>query len=402
MTVVLRGVVDPTTSTDPAAPLLVLGPALGTGTAGWRAAARLLADRFRIVRVDLPGHGLSPAVTEAVTVVDLAAAVVALVDGIGGGRFAYAGVSIGGAIGIDLALGPHADRLTGLAVICSDARIGDPDTWRARAEQTRRQGTAALVAASSERWFAPSFLQRDLDAAGRTLGELVDTDDESYARLAEALGAFDRRADVGRITVPTLVVAGSADRVVTPAAAAALAAAAPGSTGPAVVLEDTGHQAHLERPDRVAAALAGALLPPDRYEAGMRVRRAVLGDAHVDRATAGITPDTAAFQRFITETAWGTIWTRPGLDRRMRSAVTIAALVTGHHWDELAMHLRAGLTNGLSRAELTEILLQTAVYAGVPAANSAFAVAKQVFAEHDLAEHDSAEHGLAEDDTKEH
>jgi alkylhydroperoxidase/carboxymuconolactone decarboxylase family protein YurZ len=101
----------------------------------------------------------------------------------------------------------------------------------------------------------------------------------------------------------------------------------------------------------------------------------------VDRATAGITPETADFQRFITETAWGTIWTRPGLDRRMRSAVTLASLVTGHHWDELALHVRAGLRNGLSRAELTEILLQTAIYAGVPAANSAFAVAKRVLAE---------------------
>jgi 4-carboxymuconolactone decarboxylase len=113
----------------------------------------------------------------------------------------------------------------------------------------------------------------------------------------------------------------------------------------------------------------------------MQVRREVLGPDHVDAAVAGTTPETAEFQRFITETAWGTIWTRPGLDRRMRSAVTIASLVTGHHWNELALHLRAGLRNGLSRAELVEILLQTAIYAGVPAANSAFGVAKRVFAE---------------------
>jgi alkylhydroperoxidase/carboxymuconolactone decarboxylase family protein YurZ len=107
----------------------------------------------------------------------------------------------------------------------------------------------------------------------------------------------------------------------------------------------------------------------------------VLGPQHVDAAVAGSTPTTAEFQRFITEVAWGSIWTRPGLDRRMRSAVTISSLVTGHHWNELELHLRAGLRNGLSRDELVEILLQTAIYAGVPAANSAFGVAKRVLDE---------------------
>lgn len=380
MTVVLRGVVDPTASTDPGAPLLVLGPALGTAAEGWRAAASRLAGTFRVVRLDLPGHGRSPAVDGPVTIADLADAVLAVVDGLGGGRFVYAGVSIGGTIGIELAVGAHADRLAGLAIICSDARIGEPESWTQRAEQTRAQGTPALVAASSARWFAPSFPTRDPDTVGRTLHELMDTDDESYARLAEALAAFDRRADVGRIAVPTVVVAGDADGVVPPDAAAALAGAVPGAR--LTVLEDTGHQAHLERPAEVAAILLGAFAPRSRYDAGLAVRREVLGSAHVDRATAGIIPETADFQRFITETAWGSVWTRTGIDRRMRSAVTISSLVTAHHWTELAMHLRAGLRNGLTREELSEILLTTAIYAGVPAANSAFSVLKQVLEEH--------------------
>jgi 4-carboxymuconolactone decarboxylase len=113
----------------------------------------------------------------------------------------------------------------------------------------------------------------------------------------------------------------------------------------------------------------------------MAVRREVLGPDYVDRAVAGTTAETREFQTLITEYAWGSIWTRPGLDRRMRSAVTISSLVTGHHWQELELHLRAGLRNGLTRDELVEILLQTAIYAGVPAANSAFGVAKRVFAE---------------------
>lgn len=388
MSVVLRGVVDPTTSADPGAPLLVLGPSLGTATEGWHAAARLLSDAFRIVRVDLPGHGSSPAATGPTSVADLADGVIALVDGMGGGPFVYAGASIGGTIGIELAIGRNARRLSGLAVICSNAKFGDTDTWNARAEQTRAQGTPALVAASSARWFAPSFPSRDPDLVGRTLSELMDTDDESYARLAEALAAFDRRGDVGSIAVPTIVIAGDADGVVTPEAAGALAAAIPNAT--VGVLHDTGHQAHIERPEAVASAIRAAFAGPSRYDAGMTVRREVLGPDHVDRANAGITAETADFQRFITETAWGSIWTRPGLDRRMRSAVTISCLVTAHHWDELAMHLRAGLRNGLSPDELAEILLQTAVYAGIPAANNAFTVAKRVFAEEQPDSHEGA------------
>jgi 3-oxoadipate enol-lactonase/4-carboxymuconolactone decarboxylase len=115
----------------------------------------------------------------------------------------------------------------------------------------------------------------------------------------------------------------------------------------------------------------------------MRVRREVLGDDHVDAAVAGTTPDTADFQDLITRYAWGEIWARPGLDRRTRSAITIMALVALNREGELAIHLRAALRNGLSREEIKEILLQSAIYCGVPAANGAFAVFREVMAEHD-------------------
>jgi 4-carboxymuconolactone decarboxylase len=114
---------------------------------------------------------------------------------------------------------------------------------------------------------------------------------------------------------------------------------------------------------------------------GMKVRREVLGDAHVDRAEARKTDFTADFQDFITRYAWGEIWTRPLLDRRTRSCITLTALVAGGHLDELAMHVRGAVRNGLSADEIKEVLLQTAVYCGVPAANSAFAVAQRVLME---------------------
>jgi len=119
----------------------------------------------------------------------------------------------------------------------------------------------------------------------------------------------------------------------------------------------------------------------DPYDAGMRVRREVLGDTHVDKASASTTPVTEEFQELITRYAWGSVWTRPGLDRRSRSMITLTALVAGHHWDELEFHLRAARRNGLSDEEIVEVLLQCAIYCGVPAANSAFGVARRVLAE---------------------
>jgi 3-oxoadipate enol-lactonase/4-carboxymuconolactone decarboxylase len=119
----------------------------------------------------------------------------------------------------------------------------------------------------------------------------------------------------------------------------------------------------------------------DERQRGMEVRRAVLGDAHVDRAEASRTPLTDEFQDLITRYAWGEIWTRPGLDRRTRSCITVAMMVALNRNEELALHIRAALTNGVTVDELKEILLQTAVYCGVPAANTAFGVAARVLAE---------------------
>jgi 4-carboxymuconolactone decarboxylase len=116
----------------------------------------------------------------------------------------------------------------------------------------------------------------------------------------------------------------------------------------------------------------------DAYEAGMKIRREVLGDDHVDRATDGASEFTAPFQEFITRIAWGGAWTREGLDRRTRSAVTLAVLTALGRENEIRMHVRGALRNGLSATEIREILIHTGTYAGIPAANAAFAVADDV------------------------
>jgi 4-carboxymuconolactone decarboxylase len=119
----------------------------------------------------------------------------------------------------------------------------------------------------------------------------------------------------------------------------------------------------------------------DTYDAGMKARREVLGDEHVDRAIDSTTDFTAAFQDFITRYAWGSVWTRDGLDRRTRSCITLAVLTALGREGEIAMHVRAARTNGLTHEEISEVLLHTAVYAGVPAANAAYAIAQRVLAE---------------------
>lgn len=127
--------------------------------------------------------------------------------------------------------------------------------------------------------------------------------------------------------------------------------------------------AHLTEPEPEVA---------DPYDSGMSVRRTVLGDTHVDRATTSATDFTRDFQEFVTKYAWGEIWTRPGLDRRSRSMITLTAMIARGHHDELAMHLRAALTNGLTVNEIKEVLLQSAIYCGVPDANTAFTIAQEV------------------------
>jgi 4-carboxymuconolactone decarboxylase len=119
----------------------------------------------------------------------------------------------------------------------------------------------------------------------------------------------------------------------------------------------------------------------DAHDRGMKVRRAVLGDAHVDRANAGISDFNREFQDLITRYAWGEIWSRPGLDRKTRSCMVLTAMIALSHWDEFRMHVRAAFNNGLTEAEIKEVILQSAIYCGVPAANHAFKETEAVIAE---------------------
>ncbi|MGW9174547.1 bifunctional 3-oxoadipate enol-lactonase/4-carboxymuconolactone decarboxylase PcaDC [Streptomyces decoyicus] len=384
------------------APPLLLGPSLGASLAVWDPQLPALARQYRVVRWDLPGHGgtptgvLAPAPTPTTTVPELARLVLDLADSLGIGRFAYAGISLGGAVGAWIAA-HHPERIASLALVCSAARFGEPEGWRERAALVREAGLGPVAETTASRWFTPAFAHSpEATAMIDTLRDSVAP--AAYAACCDALAAYDLRDALARITAPTLVVAGRADPATPPARARELTDGIPDAS--LVELSAAAHLAGVERPAPVLAALLGHLAahPDDgpagpapgapasddrsRHAAGTAVRRAVLGDAHVDRSVARTSALTEVFQDFITRYAWGEIWTRPGLSRRTRSCITLTALVAGGHHDELAMHLEAALRNGLTPQEIQEVLLQSAVYCGVPAANSAFALADRVIAAH--------------------
>ncbi|MGP3912651.1 bifunctional 3-oxoadipate enol-lactonase/4-carboxymuconolactone decarboxylase PcaDC [Nonomuraea sp. 10N515B] len=354
---------------------LILGPSVGTSLRVWEPQMDALARTFRVLRFDLPGHGGSPAAAVS-SIDDLARMVLEVADARGFGGFHYAGISIGGAIGATLALG-HPGRVRSLAMVCSSARFGEPQAWRDRAGLVRAEGTGPLLEATAKRWFAGAPADLPAPLAQALLGDLAAADPEGYAACCDALSAYDLRDSLAAIKAPTLILAGRDDPATPPEHARQLADGIAGAT--LVELAGAAHLANVDQPARVTAALL-AHLPA---VPGMRVRREVLGDAHVDRAIARTTPFTRDFQDFITRYAWGEIWTRPGMDRRTRSCVTLTALVAHGHLEELAMHVRAALRNGLTPDEIGEVLLQSAVYCGVPAANAAFAVAQRVLDEAD-------------------
>ncbi|MEV0934932.1 3-oxoadipate enol-lactonase [Streptomyces phaeochromogenes] len=358
------------------APPLLLGPSLGTSTALWDKVAPELSVTHRVVRWDLPGHGDSPAglIGPGATVADLAALVLALADSLGLDRFSYAGVSLGGAVGLHLAV-HHPERIERLAVICSSAHFNGSRPWEERAALVRAEGLAGLAEGANSRWFTPGFTVPELVEDHRT------ADPDAYAACCDALAAFDIRERLPEIGAPTLLVAGRDDPATPPAHLREIADAVPGAA--LVEIPGASHLAPAQCPEAVLTALRAHF--DGGAKRGMEVRRQVLGDTHVDRAQARQSEFTARFQDFISRYAWGEIWTDPTLARRERSMITLTALVAHGHYDELAMHIRAARRNGLTPEEIGAVLLQTAVYCGVPAANSAFAVAQRVLAEEDEA-----------------
>ncbi|GAA4225902.1 3-oxoadipate enol-lactonase [Actinomadura meridiana] len=230
------------------APVVVLGPSLGTTMDLWLPQLPALSRSWRVLRYDLPGHGQEPPPSGPVTVDGLADGVARLLDDLGIDRVAYAGVSVGGAVGTTLAL-RAPDRVASLILCCTSPRFGDPGPWRDRAALVRREGVGPVADSAAGRWFTPSFTGADPYVA-----MLRATDPGGYAACCEALAGFDVTARLGEITAPTLVIAGDQDLPTPPKGHAdLLAEGVPGAR--LTVVDDAGHLANAERPGPVTDAI---------------------------------------------------------------------------------------------------------------------------------------------------
>lgn len=384
-------------ATGPAdAPAVVLLGSLGSDRSMWDPQVAALAGEYQVVAVDLRGHGQSPTGAGHPTVADLAGDVLALLDRLDRDAVHLVGLSLGGAVAQWIAA--HAPtRVRTLTLLCTAAKFGTPQGWLDRAAAVRADGTRSIAGAVVGRWFTAGLAERDPGLVDHSRAMVEATSDEGYAACCLALAHFDGRADLARITAPTLVIAGAQDPATPPDDMRILADGIANSV--LHVLDPAAHLASVEQAGPVTALLTGHIAGHRErsaaFDQGMRVRRAVLGDAHVDRAVAGTTAFTEPFQDFITRTAWGDIWSRPGLDHHTRRLLTLAVLTAVGNTHELDMHIRAALRAGVAPDELAEVFLHTAVYAGVPNSNLAFGLGKAALAEGLAAERTGPESGDA-------
>ncbi|MDR6788285.1 3-oxoadipate enol-lactonase/4-carboxymuconolactone decarboxylase [Sphingomonas sp. BE138] len=364
-------------------PVLVLLNSIGTDLSLWDRTVPLLLPAFRLLRIDTRGSGGSDAPGGDYGLAMLAADVAAIMDDAGVGSAAVAGVSLGGMIAMQLAL-DHPSRVGALALICTSVTM-DSASWAARIEAVRQQGTAFIADMAVGRLLSPAFATQHPEIADGLRDGIVRQPDDGYAGAGAAIRDISIAARLPEIVVPTLVVTAVLD-VSTPFAGHGerLVAGIPGAIHVSV---GGAHLPPIEAPAALASALRRFFEPQGAvagaadtlFEAGLVHRRRVLGDAWVDASLARRTPLTHDFQAMITRIAWHEIWGRPGLDDRTRRLIVLAITCALGRWEEFALHVRAGLTQGgFTRDELTEVLMQAAIYAGVPAANTAFAEAQKI------------------------
>jgi 3-oxoadipate enol-lactonase / 4-carboxymuconolactone decarboxylase len=361
---------------------LVLSNSIGTDHGMWAPQMPDLLAHFRVLRYDTRGHGASDAPSGDYSIERLARDVLDLVRAAGIGKFAFCGLSLGGMTGQWLAANA-SDQVTALILANSSALMAPKSNWDSRRQAVLSGGMAAVVDLAMGRFFSAETLASDEPYHYSVRNTLLGTNPIGYAGCCAAIRDMDQIGMLKKISVPTLVISGDKD-VSTPWAGHGEILAREIANARAVHLS-AAHLSNLEKPRSFTAAMLEFLLPlfparTDPLEAGEAVRRAVLGDDHVERSKAATTAFTREFQDLITRYAWGTIWTRPGLDRRTRRMLVLAMMAALGRWEEFRMHVRAGLARELEPCDLKEVLLQAAIYAGVPAANTGFQIASEELA----------------------
>jgi 3-oxoadipate enol-lactonase/4-carboxymuconolactone decarboxylase len=364
-------------------PVLVLSHSIGADHGMWAPQVPDLLSHFRVLRYDICGHGASDAPQGDYSIEELGREVLGLADALKISEFAFCGLSLGGAIG--QWIGIHAaGRVSRLVLANTSPQFGPRANWDARRKAVLDGGMAAVIDLVMQRFFSSETLTRGDSYAQSVRSVILGTDPIGYAGCCAALRDMDHSQLLGRIRVPTLVIVGDHD-VATPWSGHGEILAREIPKAQALHLP-AAHVSNLERPRSFTAALFNFLLRSDTgseaqndpLEAGFEVRRSVLGSEHVDRAIAATSEFNREFQELITRYAWGTIWTRPGLSRRTRRLLVLTMMAALGRWEEFRLHLSTGLAHELEPCDLKEVLLQVAIYAGVPAANTGFHIAAEV------------------------
>ncbi|MEY3668790.1 MAG: hypothetical protein RL258_185, partial [Pseudomonadota bacterium] len=367
------------------APWLVLMHSLGATHRLWDVQMPAFEQQFRVLRLDLPGHGASP-LPASIGLDAMADAVLETLESHGVDQAYFCGLSLGGVVAQAIAL-KHPGRVLGLVLANTGAKVGSAQVWGDRVEAVRSAGVASLIPALISRWFTAPFTQAHPGRVQAMAEILEGANPQGYIMACESLAQADLRQAIHAIKAPTLVIAGEED-LTTPVSDSEFLAAT--ISGARLTILKAAHISNIEQPGEFARLVLehcapGQVRQAALREAGMLVRRLVLGDAYVDAKRRDAPADVLAFQDFITEAAWGQVWTRPGLSRRDRSLLVLALTLAGNREAEFVLHLRASKSNGVTRDEIREFILQAAVYAGVPAGNHAMTLAQKIWSEEDAA-----------------
>lgn len=361
------------------APAVIFSNSLGCDHLMWQPQAETLKHAFRVVRYDQRGHGASDVPQGPYTLEQLGGDVIGLADHLGLETFHFCGLSMGGITGQWLGI-HHGGRLDKLVLANTSPHFPPPDMWDQRMGAIRDGGMKAISDAVLGRFFSQTLHQARPGIVSDFRQVLENTNPEGYLGCCGMLRLADVYPELGKINAPTLVISGRHDQSTPPERGEKIAAAIKGATH---VILDAAHISNVERADDFTRALASFLGNPalpsdDRFGSGMSRRRAVLGDDWVDRSIRNRSEFNADFQDLITRYAWGEIWTRPGLDETTRRMLVLAICASLSRWEEFDLHLGAAVRAGVAAETIREVLMQTAIYAGVPAANTAFARATEI------------------------
>nr|WP_209399771.1 3-oxoadipate enol-lactonase [Pseudozobellia sp. WGM2] len=359
----------------PNSPVLVFSNSLGADMSMWNELVPYLLPYFRVLQYDTRGHGQSEYTDGPYTIKLLGQDVIDLLDELKIDKVYFCGLSMGGLIGQWLGIN-HPERLHKLIISNTNSKIGTVEGWNDRIKTINEIGMQAIVDATMEKWFTESYHQTHPSRVAEMKKIFLANRPEGYTACCAAIGHADFREDIKQIQLETLIITGDEDAVTNVAQAEIMQKEIAGAE---LKVFHARHLPSTELPAYYAETLINFIVGEDTFDRGMHVRRTVLGDAHVDRANGNKNEFNTDFQEFISHYAWGEIWTRPGLPKHNRSLITLAMLIPLNKKAEFKMHVKAAFNNGVTIDEIKEVILQSGIYCGLPAANDAMHSAEEVF-----------------------